>query len=796
VAKNLSMKKYFLIIVLSVLCNGLYAQRLSGNSVLFELGTTDARVQFKFYTQGVMNGNVESGKLLIENMTSHKLFVKVKYVLTDYCGNATREYSKQEVLEPETRSESSGAFFSGIDYETTCMEKRKYSDKISSMINRVSVYIESIEDLTLKEEEEKRRKAAEEEKARMKKLTDYNEIITKAKSAEYKGDYNTALLLYKTALSTGMNNAESESLIATAKNKIKKIKEDQEAEILQKEKLEQQRKEELEKTNRENAKKAAEILEKSAEELEAINEKKIREAAKELEGKEKAAAKKLLDETYAAKQQEKERLAKEKEDYKIKEQKNRRIEDEKWIESAKKNMSYDPIKYNELKSYGDKYYEEGMSTDPYAALKLDSKWWDGNPYMKSFREDLNEPRRKEAWQNCLSLLYEVHASFDMAKDYYISAIEYTDLNSRQYNELIALIESMNNMIDFQKAMIDRSMEIEQEREKNFYQAKEAMKAATKSGRQAKAYLLYSARTQGASYDEWNADPKQNQAVKERKNYVKRSEQAEKQLRQDEIITGVSTEIVTSAMFNDKTSKALSNNEVAFNFFTNTGLRSYPIVANTQPVTGFIPETTVDGLLVMPIEAGAILWLHRGKYWNLGIAGDACFGVLPYKGYQNSTFTYGSNLKLDFGIRKVKLAFEIDQHRRLGTYNYDHDVAMEDFQNPFQQATNRILEGKFNYKVLKVGAGLHIDISSETEDGYIRLLMFADKPSFVTEYNIERPILSFGGQIVFPGGITLGFNYAQNYPAAGTAENVIKKYDDRAFFEARVGKTWTIGKTKW
>jgi hypothetical protein len=56
------MKKYFFVIVLGFVCNCLNAQILSGNSVLFELGTTDARVQFKFYTQGVMNGNVESGK--------------------------------------------------------------------------------------------------------------------------------------------------------------------------------------------------------------------------------------------------------------------------------------------------------------------------------------------------------------------------------------------------------------------------------------------------------------------------------------------------------------------------------------------------------------------------------------------------------------------------------------------------------------------------------------------------------------------------------------------------------------
>lgn len=332
---------------------------------------------------------------------------------------------------------------------------------------------------------------------------------------------------------------------------------------------------------------------------------------------------------------------------------------------------------------------------------------------------------------------------------------------------------MNNLIDFQLAMIERSLEIEQEREKNFYHAKDAMKAAVKSDRQAKAYLLYCARTKGASYDEWNADTKATKAVKERKDYVKRSEQAEKQLRQDEIITGVGTEIVTSAMLYNKTSAALTNKDVAFNFYTTTGLRSYPLVANDLPITGYIPQTSVVGLLFMPIEVGTILWLHRGNNWNLGVAANASFGVLPYKGYKNSAFTYGSNLKFDFGIRRVKLAFEIDQHRRSRSYNFDRDVALEDLGNQYQQATNIIQEGKFNYKVLKFGVGLHIDMSTKEDDGYIRLLMFADKPSFITDYNFKRPILSFGAQIVALGGITAGFNYAQNYPAAGKAEYIQK-----------------------
>ncbi len=788
------MKKIILASLFICFSNCLFAQLLEGNSVVWHPYAQDARIKFTFYTKGVMVGSVESGELLLNNVSSDKLLVKVRYTISDYCGNV-KEFNKSEVLEPNSETKSSGAFFTGIDYETSCKEKRKYTDRISSIINNVNVYIESIENLTQKENEEKRKKE-EEEKATLLKKTSYAENFSDAEAASDRGDYRAALKYYEAALATGVDNFKVKSSITSTNNKIQKVKQEQEAEIQRLESEEKKRREDLEKKNIEDAKAATLKLEESTEDLKELNEKKIEQAAQDLKRKERKKIEKLIEERQAIEKLESERLIQEKKEYKEKEKSSRRDYDDQLIESLKKTMLYDPIKYKEFINLGDKYYAEGMAINPYAALQLDSKWWDLNPYMKSFREDLNEPRRKEAWDKCQSLLYDIQADFDMAKDHYITAIEYTDYNSYQHRNLISKIESMNDMIDFQKEMIENSQQIEKEREKNFYQAKEAMKAATKSGRQAKAYLLYSATTQGATYDEWNADPKLNEAVRKRKDYERRSAQAEKQLLQDELITGVSTEVVTSTMLNDKTSAALTNKDVAFNLYTTTGLRSYPVVANDLKQTGYISETSVDGLLVMPIEAGAILWLHRGNTWNLGIAADASFGVLPFKGYQNSAFTFGGNLKLDFGIRRVKLAFEIDQHKRSGNYNYDQDVAFEDYTNPYQQATNKIVDGEFNYKVLKIGAGLHIDISDETEDGYIRLLMFADKPSFVTDYNYKKPILSFSAQIVAPGGITLGFNYAQNYPAAGKAENVIKKYDDKAFFEARVGKTWTLGKAKW
>ena len=106
-----------------------------------------------------------------------------------------------------------------------------------------------------------------------------------------------------------------------------------------------------------------------------------------------------------------------------------------------------------------------------------------------------------------------------------------------------------------------------------------------------------------------------------------------------------------------------------------------------------------------------------------------------------------------------------------------------------------MTGEFNYTVLKAGGGLHINIADEYDDGYIRLMMYAEKPSFYTGFDNKKPVLSGGGQIVFRGGITVSFDYARNYPIAGKADNVLREHKHQDFFKFMFGKTWTIGKTK-
>src|SRR5690606_38620173 len=106
-------------------------------------------------------------------------------------------------------------------------------------------------------------------------------------------------------------------------------------------------------------------------------------------------------------------------------------------------MTYNPVLFQEKLAEGNRYYQLAIEIDPYAALELKNEWWDTNFYMESFRGDLNEPRRQEAWKKSQALLYDMEANFANAKALYVDAIKHTDYESQQHLYLLDKIESIN-----------------------------------------------------------------------------------------------------------------------------------------------------------------------------------------------------------------------------------------------------------------------------------------------------------------------------------------------------------------
>ncbi len=627
----------------------------------------------------------------------------------------------------------------------------------------------------------------------------YRNYIKQGESAEREKDYTSALSYYTAASKTGFNNSTADSYIRRVQNAINNLKKQQEEEIAKKQQEQNDKETALKKNLQKEQDEANKILEEKDRELEQKNIAELEKIKKDLEEEDRKKVEEKQQERYKQEADDRRRREQEKKERVQKEQDERREADASLIESFEEDMYYDPILYEKYKMMGDEAEDKAWAINPYSALELDKKWWDMNIHMEAFKDELNEPRRQEAFGKSLSLMHKMEAQLEWAKDYYMRAIKYTDRDSEQHKYLLRRIESMNKMVDFQKAMIEGSRQGEEQRQVNYQRAKEFKVAQKLSNNRAKAVLLYSNTTFGSKYPDWSGNIQVDNAVQNQLDFERRLNEADQQLLVNQAITGVTSQIAVGAMVDDsKTTQLYRKNDVGINIYSFTGYAGYPIVSNDTRKDGYIPETFNDQLNVAPFQGGFDLWLHRGKIWDFAINGDIIFGVLPFAGYQNNFFSYGGNVKVNVGYKRLKLAFEADHHNRSGNYEYDQDVAQASDPNNisiFQQPTNRILTGNFNYSVLKVGGGLHISVADESDDGYIRLLMYAEKPSFMTDYNIIKPILSLGTQVVFRGGITVGFDYSQNYPSAGKAENILSTYDSQAFWKLSFGKTWTLAKSK-
>jgi hypothetical protein len=123
------------------------------------------------------------------------------------------------------------------------------------------------------------------------------------------------------------------------------------------------------------------------------------------------------------------------------------------------------------------------------------------------------------------------------------------------------------------------------------------------------------------------------------------------------------------------------------------------------------------------------------------------------------------------------------------------VALSDPNNPWQVPTEQVYTADISYNVRKLGAGLHISFAKDKRDGYLRLMYYAEQPSFYQGFNWMKPVWSGLGEVVFRGGVTLRFAYSKNYPMAGDAQYMMRTYTDRDYWRFSFGKTWTIGKTK-
>lgn len=633
--------------------------------------------------------------------------------------------------------------------------------------------------------------------AKGEKQQNYKAGMEAGRAAENNKEYMTAISYYTTAARLGVNNMEAENNINRVKNIVDDLKRKQEDEIKKKEaedkrikkETEDQRLKDKAETDRILKQKEDDIIKKNEEEQEKLKQHLEKEERKKLEEEMKEKWKKEAEEQKKKEEQEEKKEKKERND--------RRNYDDKTIARYEENMEYNPELYTRKLAIAEKHYKKANELNPYKALELDKEWWDMNIYMEDFREDLNEPRRQEAWGKSQQLLYEQENEYDLAKYYYMEAIRYADRDSRQHKYLLKRIEWMNKDIDFQKTMIKSSRKGEDVRKKNYEDAKVYKYLARINNNRDKARQTYHILTQDYLYPNLNSKVVGSEnALQRQMDFERRLNEADQQLQKDNLVTGITSQVAMSVMLDDsKSAELYGNHSMGLNLFATTGYAGYPIVANEVPMPGYVTRTRADNLTVAPFQGGFDWWIHRSKNWDIGITGDGLIGVLPMMGYKNFFFSYGANFKVNAGVKRIKFAIEADWHSRSGSYEFDQDVALAEMNNPYQQPTDVVFAGEFKYTVIKAGGGLHINFADEYSDGYLRLMYYAEKPSFYTGFDMKKPVTSAGLQVVFRGGITLCFDYAKNYPVAGTAKNFMLSYTDRDYFKLSFGKTWTIAKTK-
>ena len=115
------------------------AQKFNGSAIMWYMNETkDSRISVKFGTTGINIGGYEGTSLVVYNNTNKKIYVKVRFVITDHCG---KEFIRNVEESIQPNDHLGGSTFIGgseqYDFESTCKEKTKYADYYSTKIKSV-----------------------------------------------------------------------------------------------------------------------------------------------------------------------------------------------------------------------------------------------------------------------------------------------------------------------------------------------------------------------------------------------------------------------------------------------------------------------------------------------------------------------------------------------------------------------------------------------------------------------------------------------------------------------------------
>ncbi len=619
------------------------------------------------------------------------------------------------------------------------------------------------------------------EKRKIDAKKNYDDLMAAAKSAEAAGDLDNAERLYAKAGGEGVNNsiAKNEALRMSSL-KEKKMKETEEKIRQMKEKEDRHQQEQKD----QNAKSEAEAK-KGLQEKEAYNRQLAQQKTDSIAASLAYAEKvKLEDEQKRIKKilEEEERINEkaEKEKY-AKDATVRRGGDEARLERLKRIMAYDPeLYYNSLKS-ANELFDKALKINPAGELQLKREWWDNNPYIQMFADDLYEKQRRENHWNYMKKQSEAKGAVYTAKQAFIDAVAYVDYGSAKHEHLLDKIESCNDLIDDYEVSWKTDFKGENNRIKFREQAKSMAAAQIMSNDHNKAMMAYDALQQSAEQP--------TQYLVKKYELAARFDKAEQKYQQDMAVAGLTNSVAMSGIVNDNTSVSVIDRGMQINAFTSIGYTMIPMLMNeTSDIN--TPQTTIQDLGVVTTSAGLDWWVYKSRPIEINIGGFGGIGLLPMKGISSFYYHYGGKLNVNFGFKRFKIANSIETLTRAGSQEIDYDVFQASNTNS-SSANNRIGKGSFNYNVLRVGSGFKIDLGDKYEASHILFNVFAEKPSFYPESIFKKPIFSYALEWMSFNNLVMSISYANNYVIAGDKKYSISEGKNKSYLQFQFGKYWTI-----
>lgn|GEM_PF-2183133 len=623
------------------------------------------------------------------------------------------------------------------------------------------------------------------------KKRQYDAFMALAATSKAQKDYTNALSNYKGALATGFNDSYAKQQVDLMTVEIKRLKDEQELAMkksnadlaLDKKKLDQL------KADVNNFKLQKEAEQRVLEKVAAENEERELARLAEIDRSRLEAER---EEQQKKEKEERDRKEKKKEEERKERRKAKRKALDNRIEAIEEVMEFNPDKLKQSLAAANTTKVKSEAINPNQALVVKAEWYDSNSYMEEFRDGLNEQKRRKANEDYLQLLLVKTDVVNDAINLYLKALGYAEYGSGTHKYILQQIDLLASESEFLDTSVEFNAEHEQLR-RTYQESNRVMlkiqKMEFNAQRTANAfstinYINSLNRNDGAnaSFQQYDLNNRLNQAQEANK--------------VNNLIAGASTGLAMGALLDDSM-QALKygNNSMGFNVRISGGYMGIPITVNTDP-EGYVPSSTVKSLDPVHILPELDFWALRNKFVDIGLTGGGILGVNPITGIKNTFFSYYGKVKINAGVKRVKLAMEGAMGERFGNLEIDNDVAAVDagYELTPDGARGAITKGKFKYGFTKVGGGLHIDISDDYNEKYVRALIFTEQISFLKNSFTKNPIYSYAVELSVGTGITISGEYAGNYVSGGIPQYDMEK-KNKALWAFRFGKIFTLVKTK-